>query len=333
MTKRKLIISGFGTVGRSLVREIVERRLFNVLRIVALIDSQGGVVKERGFTPKELVELLKMPRSNLSKHSEYGLSGLDTESVMREVEANVLVELTPSNYESGEPGLRNVLEAIKLGLDIVLANKSPIALLGLELFKRAEEAGVCLLYRATVMGGTPLIPLVKSVKSSVKKIYGILNATTNYILTSMYEREETFERALVRAQEEGIAEADPRLDVDGFDAAAKLSILACTLGYDLRINEVSRESARSVKLEEVVKRKRRGRVPKYIASLKVEESESEASVKVMYLKSSDLLSSVRGRYNGVYVETLQNKVFLMGLGAGGRATAESVLEDILTIVR
>ena len=240
MSEKKLIISGFGTVGRSLVREILKRRPFNALNIVALVDSKGAAVNKSGFTTDTLIELLKTSRGGLSKHPKYGFPGFDTKSVMEMIEADVLVELTPSNYRTEEPGVSNVLKAIDLGLDIVLANKSPIALLGLDLLKKAKSSGVKILYRATVMGGTPLIPLVKSIKDSVKRIYGVLNATTNYILTLMYEYNETFENALFRAQREGIAEADPSLDIDGLDVAAKLSILACSLNYNLKIrNAVS----------------------------------------------------------------------------------------------
>lgn len=304
-----------------------------MLRVVALIDSRGAVINSNGFTPDDLVRLLNVPRGGLSRYPKYGLPNLNTKSVVREVEADVLVELTPSNYETGEPGVSNVLEAIRLGLNVVLANKSPIALLGLSLLIRAKEAGVQLLYRATVMGGTPLIPLIKSIRNSVKRVYGVLNATTNYILTSMYEHEESFEQALKRAQERGIAEADPRLDIDGFDPAAKLSILACTLGHDLRIGNVIRESMRVIKLEDVISKKRENKVPKYMARLEVNESNVNASVKVEYISNNDFLSKVKDYYNGVYIETINNKIFLMGIGAGGKATAESVLEDILSITR
>ena len=331
MIQRKLVVSGFGTVGRAFVRLVLERNLLSRLSIVAIVDSRGAAIKKNGFSASELLNALSMPRSHVSKLQKWGVPSIDTRGVLEEVDANVLVELTPSNYTDGEPGLSNVRVAMDRGMDIVLANKSPLALEGLELMRRAERKGIRILYRATVMGGTPLIPLISSIKNSIRSIHGILNATTNYILTRMCEDKIPFSEALKRAQEEGIAEADPTLDIDGYDPAAKLAILACTLGYDLRIHDIERESLRSLDLEEVLRSLQESSVPKYVARLEISDSKPRASVRVEYIGPTDPLIAIRGMYNGVHIRTLENEIFLMGMGAGGRVTAEAVLEDVLSL--
>jgi len=327
----RVVISGFGTVGRSLVELMLERGALRRLSVVAVVDSRGAALSERGLSERALRELLRAPRGGVSSHPEHGQPGVGTVSVLREVEADALVELTPSDYNSGEPGLGHTLEAIERGVDVVLANKSPIALMGLELLERARERGVRVLYRATVMGGTPLVPLVSSLRGSVRRIYGVLNATTNYVLTLVHELGLPFADALRRAQGEGVAEADPSLDVDGLDPAAKLAILACTLGVDMRVGDVERESLRSAPLEEAAERRRAGLVPKYVARLELSDGGARASVRLEYVRADDPLAGVRGLYNGVYVETGENRIFISGLGAGGRPTAEAVLEDLLSL--
>ncbi len=329
---RKIFIAGFGNVGRNLVRIIVERRLEKRVAIIGIADSGGCVIKKDGFSRDELLKILNLPRSKISTFEKYGIPNLKVIDAIKEIHPDVLVELTPSNYKTGEPGVSNTITAINEGINVVLANKSPIALLGRKIIELAREKGVELRYRATVMGATPLIPLLQSIRNSVIKVWGILNGTTNFILTLMHERKIDFNQALNEAIKLGYAEADPSLDVDGYDPAAKIAIIACTLGYDVKINEVKRISLRKISLSDVLNAERRNKVVKYIASLNIKNQQiKEISVKPIEIGKSDKLANVRGTFNGVFVKTFENQIYLEGLGAGGRPTAEAVLEDILSL--
>lgn len=337
MTESKVFIVGFGNVGRSLLRLMIERNLIDgIIKIVGIADSKGCVVKEDGFSKSELQELLRLPRGKVSTLKPYGKPGIKYEDVIDDVDFNVLIELTPSNYESGEPGISNVKKSIERGKHVVTANKGPLALLGRRIIEEAKRRKVKLLYRATVMGGTPLIPLIYSIRNSVKRVWGILNGTTNFILTLMHEKNVEFNEALSEAQRLGIAEANPSLDIDGFDPAAKIAIIACTMGFDVTINDVERESLSQVTLEDIRKAEERKCALKYIASLEIvnrESNELRLSVKIEEVPFDEKLAKVRGSFNGVYIETFENKIYLEGLGAGGRPTAEAVLEDLLSITR
>ncbi|RLE79995.1 MAG: hypothetical protein DRJ51_06675 [Thermoprotei archaeon] len=327
----KLVVVGFGSVGRSLVRIILERGYLDRLKIVSVIDSKGAVVSKEGLSESVIRLLIERPRGAVSSIDRWGYPGLNLKGVLDLVEADIIVELTPSNYRSGEPGITHLELALSRGIDVVTANKAPIALRGLDLIEEFAKRSLKILYRATVMGGTPLIPTLASIRHSVREVRGILNATTNFILTSMLEERISFKEALDKAIKEGVAEADPSLDVDGWDVAAKLTVIVVTLGRKLKLSSVERVSLRTVSLEEVLNEAEKGRVIKYLAELNLSEG-IVARVKPAPVDRSSALARVRGFRNGVIIRTPENEIYLEGLGGGGRATAEAVLEDILALM-
>lgn len=235
--KFRILLVGFGNVGRSFTKLIaikgkaIEERYNVKLCIVGIIDSSGAVIKEDGFTSYELLKLCELPRSTVSTYEPYGVGGANVKDVYSKVIPDTHIEATPSNYESGEPGLSNILHALKHGVNVVSCNKAPFVLKYKEIMELALRKNVHVRFKATVMAGTPLIDLLMSLKGyEVELVEGILNGTTNFILTEMHENLIPYEDALKKAQVLGIAEANPDLDVKGWDPAAKLVIISNVLG-------------------------------------------------------------------------------------------------------
>jgi homoserine dehydrogenase len=330
--EKSVAVIGFGTVGRSLARLIAEKfdyveKLGIRLKVVALADSKGMVLKPDGFNNYELLKLCELPRSSLKNWP--GALDFDLKLLYDEVQPDVHVELTPANYETGEPGLSHIVHAINSGAHVVTANKAPLALKFHELMELARQHEVDIRFRATVMGGTPLIDTLLSIRSyAVESIQGILNATTNFILTEMHSRLISMEEALRKAQAIGVAEADPRLDLEGWDPAAKIVILSNVIGRKLNLHDVLREPL-TVKLSDVIECLRENQIIKYIAGL---ERSSKAYVKPVRLSKDDLLAGISGTLNAVRITTTVGEILFAGKGGGGFETAYNVLDDVIAVV-
>ncbi|MEM1568875.1 MAG: hypothetical protein QXI84_10370, partial [Thermofilaceae archaeon] len=265
MNTTKIVIVGFGNVGRAfartlaLKRKIIENKYAVSPVVVGVVDSKGMAVKSEGFTDYELLKLSELPRSGVNMFSPYARSYVDLNYVYDVAQPDIHVELTPSNYETGEPGVSNILLALNRGIHVVTANKAPIALKIRRVNEHCEEKSLYLKFRSTVMGGSPLIDTLLSLKSEdVERIDSILNVTTNYILTEIHDKLMDFNDALRKAQSLGIAEANPSLDVDGLDAAAKLTILSHVIGYSVKLGDVRRESLSNVGLRNVIEAVKEG---------------------------------------------------------------------------
>ncbi len=332
----RVAIVGFGGVGRELARLIALKagdveRLYGVrVRVVAVVDSRGAAICPRGFEGYELLKLAETPRSSVSS-GPCGRPGAGVEDVYAEAKPEIHVEATPSDYESGEPGVSHAFKALGEGASFVTANKAPLALRFWDIIGEAAARGLYVGYKATVMAGTPLISLLRGLRGyELHAFEGILNATTNYILTLMHERLLTMDEALETAKAEGVAEPDPSLDLDGWDPAAKLVIAVNTLGYRLTLREVYREPLRA-RLEDVISASRRGRVLKYIARFRPRDGRAE--VRLAEVGGDSFLAQAKGTVNAVRVDVGVNEVRLAGRGGGVDVTAHALLSDILEAAR
>jgi homoserine dehydrogenase len=334
MRRVRIAIIGFGNIGRALARVIALKRgvimkRFNIdLSVVAVADSKGMVIKPEGLNEYELLKLCELPRSEIFRFEPYGRKGVDLEELYNKVQPDIHVELTPPSYENGEPGLTNILFALRRGAHVVTANKAPLALY---FGKIMEEARARLVkFGATVMGGSPFIAMLQSMRShDVALIEGILNATTNFILTEMHENLVDFEQALKKAQALGIAEPNPVLDIEGFDAAAKLAILSHVIGVPIDLRGIERESIAKLTLKDVVEAVKQGYVIKYVATL--DAVKRVAYVKLRQIPRSHVLAQVSGTLNGVRIVSDATELFFVGKGGGRVETAHTVLDDIIDV--
>lgn len=236
-----------------------------------------------------------------------------------------------------EPAKSLLLRAFENGKPVVTANKELLATEGKDLFDAADAAGVDLLFEASVAGGIPLIrPLKESLAGErVGRLLGILNGTTNYILTQMSERGSAFDEALAEAQRLGYAEADPTADVEGFDAAAKCAILA-SIAFDSRVvaGDVYREGITGVTAIDIADARRMGYVVKLLAIAELDDGEISARVHPAMIPDAHPLASVRDAFNAVFIEGERiGQLMFYGPGAGGDPTATAVVGDLVTAAR
>ncbi|MCW5852697.1 MAG: homoserine dehydrogenase [Anaerolineae bacterium] len=244
MVTVRLALAGVGNVGRGFLellrdKSALVRDSYGLdLQMVAAADRSGVVAEAAGLDPVELLAL-KQSGQGVAAYPG-GQAGLSAQEMLGLVEADVLLEATLTDLKTGQPGLDLMRAAFERGLHVVSANKGPIVLAYRDLLARAGTAGRDLRFSAAVCGALPTVNIGQRdlVACRIEKIEGIFNSTTNYILGAMTTGAE-FETALTEAQRVGVAEADPSLDIEGWDTANKLVILAnSVLGYPAQLDEV-----------------------------------------------------------------------------------------------
>ncbi|MFW6111028.1 MAG: homoserine dehydrogenase [Thermoproteota archaeon] len=330
----RIILVGCGGVGQSLIHILLRRQEaliqnygFNS-RLVAVVDGEGAAVDPRGLSLAEMLSL-KKERGTVGLHSGGGHLGMSALDVLETVEAEVMVEVTPTNLQDGEPALSHIKTAFKTGKHVVTTNKGPLALAMPALAELAQYHNVYLRFSGTVGAGTPVLDLAKKclLGDRILSIRGILNGTTNYILTEMEKKSITFQQALMRAQELGYAEADPSMDVDGWDTACKLVIMAnWIMDQKVTLKDVAIQGIRDVSLETLKECGRRNCTIKLVGS--IDERLEVSPVEVSY----DDPLCVEGVLNAVtFVSEFAGEETVIGRGAGGMATASAILRDVLDI--
>jgi homoserine dehydrogenase len=312
-------ILGCGTVGTPLVRLLRDN--------ADLIAARAGV----------RVEVGRVAVHNVHKEREVefaeGVLTHDAESVVDDPDIDVIVEVIGGI----EPARSLILHALKSGKSVVTANKELLANVGKELFEAAEVAGVDLLFEASVAGGIPLMrPLRESLAGErIQRVMGIVNGTTNYILTRMTEEGSSFADALAEAQQLGYAERDPTADIEGFDAAAKAAIIATVaFGAQVVAGDVYREGITHLTSDDITAAAELGYVVKLLAV--AEEIDGSIAVRVhpSMVPLDHPLASVRGSFNAVFIEgEAVGQLMLLGRGAGGGPTASAVLGDLVDAVK
>jgi homoserine dehydrogenase len=298
--------------------------------LVELVEEQRDAIADR--TGMRL-DVARVAVRNTAKQRavELGADVLtnDAMSVVEDPSVDVVVELIGGI----EPARELILVALQNGKAVVTGNKELLANVGAELFEAAEKAGVDLLFEAAVAGGIPLIrPLRESLAGDrVQRILGIVNGTTNFILTRMTEEGSTFHEALAEAQELGYAERDPTADVEGFDAAAKAAIMA-TVAFGVRVvaSDVYREGISGVTPADIAFAGRLGYVVKLLAVAEADDDGLAVRVHPAMVPKDHPLAAVRESFNAVFIEgAAVGDLMLYGRGAGGRPTASAVLGDVI----
>ena len=334
-----IALTGCGTVGKALLELLHEKRemlknRFHFEYNISLISarSKGILLNPAGLDLDGVLSALHEKNSL----SEFPQSSGSFSELLTESKANILVEATPTNLNTAEPALAHITTALNQNIHVVTVNKGPIALNFNALQALAEAHHVQLRYEGTVMSGTPLIELAQHglAGAAINRIEGILNGTTNYMLTRM-ENGASYEEALIEAQELGYAETDPSGDVDGWDAAVKVSILAKALfGVDLPIDQVDRTGISGISSEDIQAADKKGERIRLIATIENHGDSIRGSVQPLSLPLTHPLSQVQGVMNAACLTTdTLGPVTLIGAGAGGRETAQALLADILNIAQ
>jgi len=330
----RIILIGYGVVGQSLTNILLRRRSETVKdygfnpKVVAIVDRGGAAINLKGLNLEKMLALKKQ-KGTLAADHEFGHPKMSPLDVIESVEAEVIVEITPTNVKNGEPGLSHIKTAFKTGKHVVTTNKGPLALALPALTELADYNKVYLRFSGTVGGGTPVLELAKKclLGDKIVAIRGILNGTTNYILTEMEEKRITFQQALEKAQKLGYAETDPSMDVDGIDPACKVVIMAnWIMNKKFTLKDVDVHGIRGVTLQALEKAAKRGNTIKLVGS--VDDSPKVAPTEI---SKHDPLC-VSGVLNAVtFVSEFAGEETIIGRGAGGMETASAVLRDLLDI--
>jgi len=330
----RIILIGYGVVGQSLTNILLRRRSETVKdygfnpKVVAIVDRGGAAINPKGLNLEKILTLKKQ-KGTVAADPEFGHPKMSPLDVIESVEAEVMVEATPTNVKNGEPGLSHIKNAFKTGKHVVTTNKGPLALAFPALTELADYNKVYLRFSGTVGGGTPVLELAKKclLGDKIVAIRGILNGTTNYILTEMEEKHITFQQALDNAQKLGYAETDPSMDVDGIDTACKVVIMAnWIMNKKYTLKDVDVQGIRGVTLQALEKAAKKGNTIKLIGSI-----DDNPKVAPTEISKHDPLC-VSGVLNAVtFVSEFAGEETIIGRGAGGMETASAILRDLLDI--
>lgn len=315
----KVGLLGLGTVGTGVVRIVEGHQEDLQSQIGSQISISKILVKDRTKSRNIAVDSSKLTE--------------DPWEIVRDPDIDVIVEVMGGIAQSRDV----ILEALERGKHVVTANKDLMALHGPEILAKAREKGCDVLYEASVAGGIPIIrTLIEGFSSDrITKIMGIVNGTTNYILTKMSQEGAAYADVLKEAQALGYAESDPTSDVEGLDAARKMTILA-TLGFraNVALEDVSAKGISNVSQEDIMYAKRLGYEVKLLGIAEREDDSISVSVQPTMVKQSHPIASVNGVFNAVYVhgEAVGETMFY-GRGAGEMPTATSVVADLVAVVK
>lgn len=312
-------IIGFGTVGTGTAgillknRSLLKQRTgidINLRRIADL-----DIRRDRG---------LRIPKGVLTKNAD---------ELFHDPNIHIIVELIGGTTVAKDM----ILRAIRAGKHVVTANKALLATHGIEIFKAAEKAGVEVGFEAAVAGGIPIIKVLREglVANRIKAVYGIINGTTNYILSKMSDEKAQFADVLKEAQRLGYAEADPTYDIEGIDSAHKLAILASiAFGRQFTIKDVYREGISWISPQDIEFARELGCKLKLLGITKETNGQIELRVHPTMVPEDLLISKVDGVFNAVYVEgDAVGSTLYYGRGAGDLPTGSAVVSDIVDIAR
>jgi homoserine dehydrogenase len=337
----RLAFIGFGVVGQGLAKILKDKQTWLKTKygfdysVVAVSDFQkGAVYNEKGLDIDRLLNLVK--KTGTINDYPNGTKGWDALKTICDSNANIIIELTYTNVKTGQPAIDHCRDAFKTGKHVVTSNKGPLVVAYRELKDLATKNHVQFRFEGTVVSGTPILNLATKDLAGCHftSIRGILNGTTNYILSEM-EKGQAYQDVLKRAQELGYAEADPTGDVEGWDALAKVVILSnVVLDGNITADQVRREGITGISKNDVETALKSGYRWKLIGETKIENGKIVAKVSPEKLPLSDPLASVMGATNALTFDTdLLGKVTVVGPGAGQKETGFSILTDLLDIHR
>ena len=326
----RILISGFGTVGQGFAEVLASRRAFfekrygKEVKIVCVMDSNTYVCDQNGLDPIELVETKQTNKKvGTQKYT-------DSIQIMDSVNYDLLVEVSPTNVKTGGIGLINITHALECKKDVITVNKGPLALNFDKLITLAKKNKCKLRFEGSVGGAMPIINLCHEnlIGENIRSIRGIFNGTCNFILSKM-DNGQPFEQALKEAQQMGYAETDPTNDVEGFDSACKVVILANSVfGRNVTFSNVDITGISSVTSEAISLAASHNMVIRLIG----EVSDTKLEVSPRLIPKGHPLS-ITGTLNAAQiVSDLAGPITISGRGAGRLETASAMLSDLISIM-
>jgi homoserine dehydrogenase len=336
----RFLLVGAGNVGRRFLELLVRKEdtlrdsLDLELIPVGVADTSGAAVCPAGLDLRDIVRL-KSEGQGVAETPSWGRPGLGALEMAQTTWADLLLEASPGNLHDGQPGLGCMEAALTQGMNVVSANKAPLVLAYPRLLALAQEHGAQLRFDATVAGGLPAINLGQRdlAAAEVHRLEGILNLTTNYILTRMAQDGLTYEEALADAQAAGHAETDPTLDVEGWDAANKLVILAhAVLGYPVTLDDVAVEGITGVSGEELERATAEGKRVKLVATAEQDGDAYRLAVRPTWLDVEHPLAQLAPKQMGIVYHTDISGVISAAIVEETPVpTASAMLRDVVEI--
>ena len=336
-----LVLVGFGNVARRFVHLLEESRaalaaLEMDVRVVGIATRRHGAMFESAGLDAIRSARVVAEGGALGPALAPSTSAWVAQLRSQDAETRVLVETTTLDIRSGEPAIEHVRAGFAAGADVITANKGPAAFAYRALADEAREAGVSFLFEGAVMDGIPLLNMVRETLPAVtiRGFRGVINSTTNHILTALEEGED-FGAALARMQAEGVAEADASLDIDGWDAAAKASVLSNVwLDADMTPQLVRREGIHPETAERARAVRKAGRRLKLVAQAYGHGALTNAAVELEELAPDDPLAHLDGQSNALEIDTVPlGRIVITQRDGGLEKTAYALLSDLVTVAR
>nr|MBC7244960.1 homoserine dehydrogenase [Chloroflexota bacterium] len=341
MKTYRFALVGIGNIGRSLLRILLQKqdmlgaRFGLQLSLVAAVDSSGAALHDGGLDISQVLHLKETGQS-VAVYPQYGQRGWTALDALKQSNAHLLIELSPTNLKHGEPGLSAITWALEHGMDVVTANKGPLVLAYQRLAALSAEKKRQFLFSGAVAGGLPTVNIGRRdlVAAKILRVEGVFNTTTNYILVRIAESGLSFEDALAEAQRAGVAEANPSLDIDGWDAANKLIIVAnSVLGMPATLQDVSVQGIRGIDRTQLLHAQERGHAIKLLATAELFGESYKLAVRPTELPLEHALARLTKWQMGVvYTTDINGTITAIIEEEGTMATAGAVLRDTINLL-
>lgn len=333
-----LLLMGYGNVGRHFASILGQNHNFYLdkygldLRLVGIINSSCGIYNKDGLA----VEKITLNEGKLVYRGQHAAlpKGIDG---IYEARPDIMVDATPTNIEDGEPGVSYCMYAINNGIHLVLLSKGALVTAFNRMKEAASRNGVLIKFSGATAAALPVMDTASYCLAGceIQSVSGILNGTSNYILTSMYEQGISYEEALSDAVSMGIAETNPSLDVDGWDTACKAVIISNGLmGGDIILKNMSVKGITHIKKEDMDYARASGKLIKLMASIEKREGMVTAEVGPSLVDCSSAFAAVKGTMKAVCFNTeLMGTLYVIGGGSNPRAAAASAIKDVINLAR
>lgn len=334
----KIAIIGYGGVGKALVKLLKDKEQLlkqqNLeLQLNYVIDYYGGIYNKDGIDKQDLINFTQNEK-DITKY-KHGDKNITLKTALQNKDIDLAIIMTPTNKETGEPGLSYIRELLQNKIHVVTSDKGPILLKYNELKQLADQNNVKLCIGCTTGGALPTVNagLIDMAGAQITSIEGVLNGTTNFILKDMEENDVTYEEALKKAQEQGIAETNPTLDVEGYDTASKLLILTNVLmKQNKTLNDIKIQGITKLTKQEVQEAKQNRQKYKLVGKTENKNGQITMEVSLKKLNPEDLLYSVDGKNKAVkYTSDSLGDLVVIGGASGTTPAAASILRDIVNI--